>query len=133
MYRTAHVTLEHRLRRLTGLAVVAAASIRARTQPSVATVAPVPQIVSNPSQVAADKLEQAYESLKQGDPSASDPELFRQLRLMMNRLENGGLSARSPRASITRQPATAAPSVPERRRDAWLGGLRSRLLGSYLR
>ena len=130
MSSTAPARLETTFRRFTGLAFVAAASLRSRRPaPPPVAVAPVPQIASNPEQVAADELRRAYESLKQADPAATDAQLFRTLRLLVNRLENGGMRSGEARKALTRQPEVAPPS-PGRRRDAWLSSLRdsSRLL-----
>ena len=115
-----------------GLAVVAAASLRARASiaPPLEVDAPPAQIETDPQQVAMDHLARAFHTLKGDDRSACDPQLFRQLRLMMNRLENGGLRARGVSehlapTSISHHPVEPV-EAPVRRRDAWLSQLRTR-------
>ncbi len=103
-------------RRITALALATAAELRSRALPEPDQAAPVAEIIADPEQVAADHMLAAYRALETAQPTATNARLFSKLRLMINKLEHGGLAA-TP---------TPTPTPDQEPTDNWFGSWRNR-------
>ncbi len=78
------------------------------------------EIIADPEQVAADHMLAAYRALETAQPTATNARLFSKLRLMINKLEHGGLAA-APTAA-----PTPTPTPDQEPTDNWFGSWRNR-------
>ena len=108
-------SFESRLRRIRGLISSTAEVIRAQARPVPLPIRrPPPEIEADPEVSAAEHVRRAYGELERANRGASEAQLFTQLRMMINRLEHGGLRRDLPKARPTSDDWDGADVIPIR-------------------